>query len=505
MDKIYLFDTTLRDGEQSPGASMSLNQKITIAKQLEKMGVDIIEAGFPVSSPYQFETCETVSSVIKESTVCVLARALENDILTAAKAIEKAAKPRIHTFIATSPIHMEYKLKKDPETVLEMAEHAVKFARNLVDEVEFSTEDATRSEKEFLYRIIERAINAGARIINIPDTVGYITPDEYGDLIRSIMNNVPNIDKAIISAHCHNDLGLALANTLSGIKNGVRQAEITINGIGERAGNAALEELVMTLNVRKDFYNCYTDVDTTQLYKASRLLANTIAFPIPRNKPIVGENAFLHQSGIHQDGVIKHKETYEIMSPETVGRSSDTFTFGRQSGKNAFVQRLKDMKIDVPEDKMDTLYAKFLETADSQKEVYDEDIFSIVNDELGTNKVFFKLDYFNLLTGDVVEPTATVRIIKSGEVFKEAATGDGPIDAIFNAIDKVTNIETKLIEYNVQAVTPGREAVGEVSVGIQINKEYFPGRGSSQDILEASAKAYINAVNRYIIKSQIND
>ncbi|MBN2651287.1 MAG: 2-isopropylmalate synthase [Spirochaetales bacterium] len=504
MEKIFLFDTTLRDGEQSPGASMSLDQKITIAKQLEKMGIDVIEAGFPVSSPYQFETCATVSKTIKDATVCVLSRAVENDILKASEAVASAARPRIHTFIATSPIHMEYKLKKDPETVIDMAVAAVKYARNLVPEVEFSAEDATRSDWEFLYRIVEKAINAGATIINIPDTVGYTTPDEYGRLIKAIRDNVPNIDKAILSAHCHNDLGLAVANTLSGINNGIRQAEITINGIGERAGNAALEEIVMALNVRKDFYDFYTDIDTTQLYKASRLLANTIAFPIPRNKPIVGENVFLHQSGIHQDGVIKNKKTYEIMTPESVGRVSNTFTFGRQSGRNAFLQRLKDMNIEIPSDKKDIIYSRFLEIADAKKEVYDEDIFSIVNDELGTKTVFFKLDYFNIISGDVVEPTATVRIDKTGKILKEAATGDGPIDAIFNAIDKITEIETNLIEYNVQAVTPGREALGEVSVGIEIGGEYFAGRGSSTDILEASAKAYVNALNRYMIKTQID-
>lgn len=497
MEKIFIFDTTLRDGEQSPGASMTMEQKLEIASQLSKLGVDIIEAGFPVSSPQQFKACELISKEIKGSIIAGLARSVEKDLDSAYEALKKAEHPRIHTFIATSPIHMKYKLKKEPDDVIEMAVKAVKYARKKVAEVEFSPEDATRSELGFLCKIIEKVIDAGATIINIPDTVGYSLPEEFGNFIKSILNNVPNIDKAIISVHCHNDLGLGVANTLAAVKNGARQVEVTLNGIGERAGNASLEEFVMALNVRKDIMPFKTNIDTKQIYNSSRLLSNTIGFPIPRNKPIVGDNAFAHESGIHQDGVIKHRETYEIMTPESVGRQSSRLVLGRHSGMHGFKTRIEEFGYNLSEVELKSAYDRFLEIADKKKEVYDEDLYAIIGDELSKKSSVFFLEYFNIISGNLSIPTATVRIKINAEMTEEAATGDGPVDAIFRAIDRVTKIKTVLNEYNVQALTPGKQAMGEVSVVVDIKGKKYIGKSSSTDILEASARAYVNALNRY--------
>ncbi len=497
MERIYTFDTTLRDGEQSPGASMSIEQKNEMAIQLAHLGVDIIEAGFPVSSPHQFKACQLIAQNVKDPAIAALARAVEKDITIAADAVSKAVHPRIHTFIASSAIHMEYKLKKDPDTVIEMAVKAVTLARNLLPEVEFSPEDATRSELSFLCRLVEAVIDAGATIINIPDTVGYAVPEEFGTFIRNIMNGVNNMDKAIISVHCHNDLGLAVANTLSAINNGARQVEVTINGIGERAGNASLEELVMALHVRKDILPYTTKVNSRQIFNTSRLLSNIIGFPIPRNKPIVGDNAFAHESGIHQDGVLKFRETYEIMTPESVGREASNIVLGRHSGMHGFKKRLTELGLKVNKEEMGKLYQRFLDLSDRKKEVYDQDLFALVSVELGRQYATYALTYFNIISGNVSVPTATVRIETQGEVKEEAATGDGPIDAVFNAIDRVTGIQTKLDEYIVHAVTPGRQAMGEVSVQLTIDGKTAIGRGSSTDIIEASAQAYVNALNRY--------
>ncbi len=497
MEKIFVFDTTLRDGEQSPGASMTMEQKLEIASQLARLGVDIIEAGFPVSSPQQFKACELISKEIKGSIIAGLARAVEKDLDSAYEALKKAEHPRIHTFIATSPIHMKHKLKKEPDEVIEMAVKAVKYARKKVAEVEFSPEDATRSELGFLCKIIEKVIDAGATIINIPDTVGYSLPEEFGNFIKNILNGVPNIDKAIISVHCHNDLGLGVANTLAAVKNGARQVEVTLNGIGERAGNASLEEFVMALNVRKDLMPFKTNIDTKQIYNSSKLLSNIIGFPIPRNKPIVGDNAFAHESGIHQDGVIKHRETYEIMTPESVGRQSSRLVLGRHSGMHGFKTRIEEFGYNLSEVELKSAYDRFLEIADKKKEVYDEDLYAIIGDELSKKSSVFFLEYFNIISGNLSIPTATVRIKINEEMFEEAATGDGPVDAIFRAIDRVTKIKTVLNEYNVQALTPGKQAMGEVSVVIDIKSKKYIGKSSSTDILEASARAYVNALNRY--------
>jgi 2-isopropylmalate synthase len=497
VDKVYIFDTTLRDGEQSPGASMNIEQKHEIALQLERLGVDVIEAGFPVSSPHQYNGCKVIAEKIRTSTIAALARSTEKDIDVAAEAIAAAEHPRIHTFLATSPIHMQYKLQKKPEEVIEMAVKAVTWARNKVAEVEFSPEDGTRSEVPFLIEIIEKVIDAGATIINIPDTVGYAVPEDFGNFIRAIMEGVPNMDKAILSVHCHNDLGLGVANTLSAIKNGARQAEVTINGIGERAGNAALEELVMAMNVRQDMLPYQVDINTTQIYNTSRLLSNVIGFPIPRNKPIIGENAFSHEAGIHQDGVLKHSQTYEIMTPESVGRDASNIVLGRHSGKHGFKRRLTELGLFLSKEELESAYNRFLDISDRKKEVYDEDLYVIVSDELGKNVATFTLEYFNIISGNVSVPTATVKIRTEEATVEEAATGDGPVDATFRAIDRVIGIDTTLLEYVVQAITPGKQAMGEVSVTLEIEGKKYVGRGSSTDILEASARAYVNALNRY--------
>jgi len=497
MDRIYIFDTTLRDGEQSPGASMTIQQKYELALQLAKLKADVIETGFPISSPHQFEACKYISQHVNGIAIAALARSVIKDIDAAYMSIKDAEHPRIHTFIATSPIHMKYKLQKEPDEVIEMAVDAVKYARNKTGEVEFSPEDGTRSDLDFLCRIVEKVIDAGANIINIPDTVGYAIPEEFGAFINKIMNRVPNIDKSIVSVHCHNDLGLAVANSIAAVQNGARQVEVTLNGIGERAGNAALEEFVMTLNVRKDTLPFETNIDTTQIYNSSRLLSNIIGFPIPRNKPIIGDNAFSHESGIHQDGVIKRRETYEIMTPESVGRDSSQLVLGRHSGIHGFSKRLSELGLTLNEEEIKKSYEKFLELADRKKEVFDDDLYVLVNDQIRRQTATYVLEYFNIQSGNLSVPTATIKLRSADTVYEEAAVGDGPVDAIFNAVDRVTGTRTKLIEYNVQAVTPGRKALGEVSIIIQVNGKRFVGRGASTDILEASAKAYINAINRY--------
>jgi 2-isopropylmalate synthase len=497
MDRIIIFDTTLRDGEQSPGAAMSIEQKYELAGQLARLGVDVIEAGFPISSPHQHEACRLIAQKVKGPVIAALARCMDKDLDAAAEAIAPAERRRIHTFLATSPIHMEHKLKKKPEEVLEMAVAAVRYARGRADEVEFSPEDASRSDLDFLCRLIEQVIRAGATTINIPDTVGYAIPEDFGLFIRRIREGVPSMDKAVLSVHCHNDLGLAVANSLAAVRNGARQVEVTVNGIGERAGNAALEELVMALNVRRDLLPFTTGIDTRQLYKSSRLLASIIGFPIPRNKPIVGENAFAHESGIHQDGVIKHRATYEIMMPADVGRDASTLVLGRHSGLHGFGQRLAELGLDLREEERKKAYARFLELADRKKEVYDDDLYVLVMEEMGEHLDSYVLEYFNIMSGNMSVPTATVRLKMGGESVEEAATGDGPVDAVFNAIDRATGIEVTLKEFNVHAVTPGRKAMGEVSVAVEIGGRSLVGRGASTDILEASARAYLNAINRF--------
>jgi 2-isopropylmalate synthase len=497
VERIFIFDTTLRDGEQSPGASMSVEQKLEIAVQLARLGVDVIEAGFPISSPHQLEGCALISRQVRGPVIAALARAVDKDIDCAAEAIKDAEHPRIHTFLATSPLHMQYKLRKSPEEVLEMAEKAVRRARGKVAEVEFSPEDGTRSELPFLCKVLETVIKAGAGIVNIPDTVGYTTPEEFGRFLRAVREGTPNIDKAVISVHCHNDLGMAVANSVAAIQAGARQVEVTVNGIGERAGNAALEELAMALSVRKDLLPFACGINTRQLWNTCRLVSNTIGFPIPRNKPVTGENAFAHESGIHQDGVLKKRETYEIMTPESVGRDASQLVLGRHSGLHGFKTRLSELGVQLSEDEAKRAYDRFLEIADRKKEVFDDDLYVIVADQLGRESPTYALEYFNIQSGNVAVPTATVRITAGEQRHEEAATGDGPVDAIFNAIDRALGVTARLLEYVVQAVTPGRQAIGEVRVSLEIEGRKFVGRGASTDILEASAKAYVNALNRW--------
>lgn len=503
MERIQIFDTTLRDGEQSPGASMDVEQKLEIALQLEQLGVDVIESGFPVSSPEQFRACKLISENVKNSTIAALARSTEKDIDAAADSIGTAARSRIHTFVSTSPIHREFKLKKTPQEVLEMTRKAVRYARNRCAEVEFSPEDATRTEPDFLCQVLEVAIEEGATILNIPDTVGYTVPDEYARLITMLRNRVPNIDKAILSVHCHNDLGLAVANTISAINAGARQAEVTINGIGERAGNAALEEVVMALNVRKDLLGLETGINTRQLYTTSRMLSTMIGFPIPRNKAIVGENAFAHESGIHQHGMLSHRETYEIMTPQSVGRETTRIVLGRHSGMHGFRKRLAELNIIIKEEELKRAYEAFLKVADRKKEIFDEDLFSIVSEQFGTTTRSLVLEYLQFHSGNTSVPTATVRIRDQQEIYEEASTGDGPVDAAFRAIERALNITATLVEYNVQAITPGKQAMGETSVIIEIDGRRATGRGSSTDIVEASAKAFVNAISRHRLLQEV--
>jgi len=497
-EKILFFDTTLRDGEQSPGAALSISEKLKIAHQLAKLGVDIIEAGFPISSPAQFEATRLCAEQIQGPVICALARANEKDITAAGQAIQPAAKRRIHVFIATSPIHMEYKLRKKPEQVLKMAVEAVKMARQFTDDVEFSPEDACRSEMQFLCEILTAVIEAGATTLNIPDTVGYVLPCEYGQIITNIKQNVKGIEGVIISTHCHDDLGMATANTLAGVKSGARQVECTINGIGERAGNAALEEIVMAIHTRQDFFeNLSTGIDTRQIYRTSQLVSQLTGFVIQPNKAIVGRNAFAHESGIHVDGILKKRETYEIMTPQMIGLESSRVVLGRHSGRHAFLDRCKQLGFDLAENEIENAYQKFLELADRKKEIFDEDIAAIINNEVRSVEKMFDLNYLLVACGTGTLPTASVRVRVRDQIRQAAAYGDGPVDAAYEAIRQAVGKAPKLISYSIRAITEGKDALGETTVRIENEQgRRFIGRGVSTDIIEASAKAYVDAINR---------
>jgi 2-isopropylmalate synthase len=498
-EKIIIFDTTLRDGEQCPGASLNLREKLEVAHQLVALNVDVIEGGFPIASPDDFEAVKMMAKEIKGPRIAGLARCLEKDIDRAAQAVEKAGRPRIHVFLATSKIHMQYKLKKAEDEILRMAVEGVKYARKFVDDVEFSPEDASRSDPAFLAKVVEAVIAAGAGTVNIPDTVGYAFPEEFGRLIKYLKENVSNIQKAVISVHCHNDLGLAVANSLAAVRNGARQVECTINGIGERAGNASLEEIVMTLKTRKDiFSDVFSEVNTQQIVKTSRLVSNLTGLVVQPNKAIVGQNAFAHESGIHQDGVLKEKSTYEIITPEEIGLSSNSLVLGKHSGRHAFRDRLGDLGFSLENDEIDKLFEKFKLLADKKKTVYDEDLVALVEDELAQVPELFQLDYLHISTGNTTVPTATVRLKKGEELFEDAACGDGPVEATYNTIDRITGIKGKLLDYALRAVTGGKDAQGEVVVKVQIDSRVITGKGTSTDILEASARAYLNALNRVL-------
>jgi len=497
-DKLIIFDTTLRDGEQSPGASMTREEKVRIARQLERMRVDIIEAGFPAASNGDFESVKAVADAVKDSTVCGLARALERDIDRAGEALKGAKSGRIHTFIATSPIHMEKKLRMSPDQVVEQAVKAVKWARKWTDNVEFSPEDAGRSDPDFLCRILEAVIDAGAGTLNIPDTVGYNLPQQFGHLIATLRERIPNSDKAVFSVHCHNDLGLAVANSLAAVLNGARQVECTINGLGERAGNAALEEIVMAVRTRQDVFTCDTQIDATQIVPASRLVASITGFAVQPNKAIVGANAFAHESGIHQDGVLKHRETYEIMRAEDVGWSANKMVMGKHSGRNAFKTRLAELGIELgSEDALNGAFARFKELADKKHEIFDEDLQALVSDEAAAlEQEHFKLVSLKVCseTGEI--PHATVVVAVNGVEQQAESDGGGPVDAAFKAIDSVVKSGAELQLYSVNNITSGTDAQGEVTVRLSKGGRIVNGQGSDTDIVIASAKSYLHALNK---------
>ena len=499
-DKLIIFDTTLRDGEQSPGASMTKDEKLRIAKALEKMHVDIIEAGFPIASPGDFEAVKSVSELIRESTVCGLARALNKDIDCAAEALKPAKSFRIHTFLATSPIHMREKLRMDPEQVIENAVKAVKRAGKYTDNIEFSPEDAGRSEFDFLCRVIEAVINAGATTINIPDTVGYNLPQYFGELVGNLIENIPNSDKAVFSVHCHNDLGLAVGNSLAAVLNGARQVECTINGLGERAGNAALEEVVMTVRTRKDVFTCDTKLDTRQIVHCSRLVSTITGFPVQPNKAIVGVNAFAHESGIHQDGVLKNRETYEIMSAEDVGWNANRMVLGKHSGRNAFRTRLEELGISFEkEEELNAVFSQFKELADKKHEVYDDDLQALVSDSIqGNADERIKLISLKVGTETGIKPKAQVTLSIDGEQKHADAEGGGPVDATYKAIESMVRSGCNLQLYSVNNITDGTDSQGEVTVRVDKDGRIVNGLGSDTDIVIASAKAYINALNKVL-------
>lgn len=495
-DRIYIFDTTLRDGEQSPGVSLNYQEKLEIGLQLAKMGVDVIEAGFPVISQGDFEAVKMIAEKVKGPVIAGLARVTRNDIDVAWKALKHSENPRIHVFIATSDIHLRYKLQRSREQVLQQAEEAVRYARQYVGNVEFSAEDASRSDFEYLCQVVERVIDAGATVVNLPDTVGYAVPEEFGDFIRRIMERVPNIHKAILSVHCHDDLGMAVANSLAAVKNGARQIECTVNGIGERAGNASLEELVMSLYTRKSIYNKEVGINYREIYRTSRLVSSLTGMPIQPNKAIVGKNAFAHESGIHQDGVLKERSTYEIMSPELVGIFHSNLVLGKHSGRHAFQERLKELGFELGEEELARAFARFKDLADKKKEITDHDLEAIVQDEMLAIPERFKLHYLHFTGGSTIVPTATVGLVMEEEIVEEAACGDGPVDAACKAVDKITGIHGTFVEYKLKAVTGGKDALGEVMVKVEVGDLRFLGRGVSTDIIEASVRAYINAINK---------
>jgi len=501
MDRVYIFDTTLRDGEQSPGISLNVRQKLEIAEQLAKLGVDAIEAGFPITSQGDFEAVKTIADRVKGPKIVALARAVDIDIDRAWEAIKNSQNPCIHTFIATSDIHMERKLRKTRDEVLKMTEAAVKRARKYAPDVEFSPEDATRSDFDFLCRVLEIAVGSGATVINIPDTVGYALPDEFGKLIRELKVAVPALNNVILSVHCHNDLGLAVANSLAAVENGANQVECTINGLGERAGNAALEEIVMILDTRYHSLGKKTNIKTEQITRTSRLVSTLTGYQVQFNKAIVGANAFAHSSGIHTDGVLKERITYEIIDPKKIGLTESKIILGKTSGRHALKQHLEDMGYTLDEEEFEKVFVRFKELADKKAEIIDDDLEAIMADEVRTTAVeVYSFKSLHVSSGTEEIPTATVRLVKNGKVIEKTAEGDGPVDAACNAISEATGVSTKLLFYNVSAITGGLDAQGDVTIQLDIGGKKLLGRGVSTDIIEASARAYLNAINKSLSK-----
>ncbi len=496
MAPVRIFDTTLRDGEQTPGVNLSPAEKLEIARHLARLRVDVIEAGFPISSKGEFEAVRAIAREISGPVIAGLARINPEDIYRAYEAVKEARRPMIHTFVATSEIHMRYKLRKSPEEIIEMTRVGVRTAKSLTNEVEFSAEDATRSDPAFLCKVFQVAVDEGATCINIPDTVGYTTPAEFKRLVGTIRANVRGIENVIISVHCHDDLGLAVANSLSAVEAGASQIECTVNGIGERAGNTSLEEVVMALRTRKDHFGTDTLVVSEQIYRVSRLVSALTGVPIQPNKAIVGANAFAHQSGIHQDGVLKERLTYEIIRPETIGLSSSRIVLGKVSGRHAFSMRLEELGYSVSQEEVDKLFVKFKELADRKRDISDKDIEALVDSELFRVPECVVLDYYHVSAGNRTVPTATVRLSVGSSPREEAASGDGPVDALFKAIDRCTGLCVTLTDYSLRAVTSGKDALGEVTLKITHNGRSFSGRGLSMDVIEASARAYVDAINR---------
>ena len=499
-NRVIIFDTTLRDGEQCPGASMGLREKMEVAKQLQRLNVDIIEAGFPIASPGDFEAVKAIAAAIKGPRIAGLARCIAKDIDRCAEAVSPAGKrSRIHVFLATSAIHRQFKLKKAKHEIVKQAVWGVKYAKKFCQDVQFSPEDASRTEPDFLAEVVEAVIDAGATTVNIPDTVGYAVPIEFGRLIAYLVEHVKNINDAIIHVHCHNDLGLAVANSLAAVRNGARGVECTINGLGERAGNCSLEEVVMGIKTRADAYNnVWTGINTKELYRASRMVSQLTGMVVQRNKAIVGSNAFAHEAGIHQDGIMKERTTYEIMKPEDVGISGSELVLGKHSGRHALVAQLARMGFDLTEEQKETVYNSFKALADKKKVIYDDDLIAIMGEQMSQVPAVYTLDYLQVSTGTSTVPTATVKLRKEGKVFQDSACGDGPVDATFKTIDRITGTPGDLRDYSIQAVTRGEDAVGEVSVTVAFGKNYVSAKAATTDIVEASAKAYLNALNSHL-------
>jgi len=495
--KIYVFDTTLRDGEQVPGAKLNRRQKLEIAEQLAKLGVDVIEAGFPCSSPDDLKAVQTVAEQVKGPVIAGLARAVPADIDIAWEAVKKAERPRIHVFLGSSDIHLQKKLRRDRETALQQAVDAVKYAKKYCEDVEYSTEDASRSDFDYLCRVIEACIKAGATVINVPDTVGYAIPEQYGELIRNLRERIPALDKVILSVHCHNDLGLAVANSLSAIRNGAQQVECTINGVGERAGNASLEEIVMALRTRESFYDAHTDIVTTEIYRTSRMVSRLMNIPVQPNKAIVGANAFAHSSGIHQDGILKDRSTYEIIRPEDVGVKAHSLVLTARSGRAALRHRLKELGYNLTDEQFERVHKRFLNVADRKKEISGQDLTSIVEIELTKVPETYTFHSLQIMSGNTMQPLASVTLLKEGQSLTDAATGNGPVNAVFNCIERITGVEGTLRDYDLKAVTMGKDALGEAMVRVEINGSVYSGIGTSPDVIEASARAYLNAFNRF--------
>lgn len=495
--RIYIFDTTLRDGEQVPGAKLNKKQKLEIAEQLARLGIDVMEAGFPCSSPEDLQAVKTIAEQVKGPVIAGLARAVREDIDLAWEAVKPAERPRIHVFLGTSDIHLQKKLRRDRETALEQSVESVKYAKRYCNDVEYSTEDGSRTDFDYLCKIVEAVIKAGATVVNIPDTVGYAIPEEFGEIIRKLRERVPALDNVTLSVHCHNDLGLAVANTLAAIRNGANQVECTINGIGERAGNAALEEIVMALKTRQSYFDAYTTINTKEIYRTSRMVSRIMNIPVQPNKAIVGSNAFAHSSGIHQDGILKDRSTYEIIRPEDVGIKDHKLVLTARSGRAALRHQLQQLGYELVEEKFERVYQRFLNVADRKKEVTSEDLITIVEIELTKVPETYSFHSLQIMSGTTLNPMASVTLLKGEEKITESALGNGPVDAVFKSIEKVVRKTAKLRDYDLKAVTTGTDALGEAMVRVEIEGTIYSGIGTSPDVIEASGRAYLNAFNRY--------